>query len=122
MAISLVIQGKKITYTFDYHGRAEVEILGEEAPEGMLPPRYRPLPKSPVLLLDEEECARMLGCRGDLVLGRVIGYEHMEARFDSKDKSVLPRHTGILGTTGSGKSTTVATLIHRAQAAGIATI
>jgi DNA helicase HerA-like ATPase len=35
---------------------------------------------------------------------------------------VLPRHTGVIGTTGGGKSTTVASLIHRAQEAGIATI
>ena len=37
-------------------------------------------------------------------------------------KSVLPRHTGIKGTTGSGKSTTVSGLAHRLQKAGVATI
>jgi DNA helicase HerA-like ATPase len=46
----------------------------------------------------------------------------MEARISSSDKAVLPRHTGIIGTTGGGKSTTVATSIHRFQNAGIATI
>ena len=57
-----------------------------------------------------------------MCLGLVSGYENMEDRLNPRDKSILPRHTGIIGTTGGGKSTTVATLIHRAQAAGIATI
>src|SRR6202044_1942172 len=40
----------------------------------------------------------------------------------SDQKSVLPRHTAVLGTTGGGKSTTVAGLIQQAQAAGMAVI
>src|SRR5437763_6505653 len=37
-------------------------------------------------------------------------------------KDVLPRHTAIVGTTGGGKSTTVARLVHQAQAAGCAVV
>jgi DNA helicase HerA-like ATPase len=123
MAIGVVVQGKKLTYTFDYHGRAEIEILGEEMAGGKLvPPGRRPRPKSPVFLLEDPESAAVLGMAGDMCLGMVSGYDQMEARLDPQDKSILPRHTGIIGTTGGGKSTTVATLIHRAQAAGIATI
>lgn len=124
MAIGVVTHGKKLTYTFDYHGRAEVELLGEELQGTLHPPRFRPRPQSPVFILDEQESARVLGVGGDLSLslGLVVGYEGMEARLNPRDKSVLPRHTGIIGTTGGGKSTTVATLIHRAQNAGIATI
>jgi DNA helicase HerA-like ATPase len=122
MAIGVVVQGKKVHYTFDYHGRCEVEILGEESNGTLVPPRYRPRPKSPVFVLDEMESQAVLGVRGDLSLGQVVGYENMEARISSTDKSVLPRHTGIIGTTGGGKSTTVATSIHRFQNAGIATI
>jgi uncharacterized protein len=122
MAVGVVVQGKKLTYTFDYHGRAEIEILGEEVGGKLVPPGRRPRPKSPVFLLNDEESARVLGMAGDLCLGMVVGYEQMEARLNSGDKSILPRHTGIIGTTGGGKSTTVATLIHHAQAAGIATI
>ena len=122
MAIGVVTHGKKLTYTFDYHGRAEVELLGEEV-EGMLkPPRFRPRPQSPVFLLNDKESERVLGVGGDVSLGLVVGYEQMEARLNARDKAILPRHTGIIGTTGGGKSTTVATLIHRAQASGIATI
>lgn len=122
MAIGVVVQGKKVQYTFDYHGRCEVEILGEESNRNLVPPRYRPRPKSPVFVLDEAESQTVLGVGGDLLLGQVVGYDNMEARISSKDKAVLPRHTGIIGTTGGGKSTTVATSIHRFQDAAIATI
>jgi uncharacterized protein len=123
MAIGVVSQGKKIAFTFDYHGRAEVELLGQETVEGkLIPHKHRPRPKSAVFLLKPEESAAFLGLSGDMCLGLVSGYEHMEARLNPRDKSILSRHTGIIGTTGGGKSTTVATLIHRAQASGIATI
>ncbi|WP_395851061.1 ATP-binding protein [Cystobacter fuscus] len=123
IAVGVVVQGKKLSYTFDYHGRAEIEILGEESDDGtLIPPGHRPRPKSPVFLLDDEESEHVLGMKGELCLGMVVGYKQMEARIDALDKSVLPRHTGIIGTTGGGKSTTVATLIHRAQSSGVATI
>ncbi|WP_437303830.1 ATP-binding protein [Sorangium sp. So ce388] len=122
MAVSVVVQGKKLQYTFDYHGRAEVEILGEKSGGNLIPPRYRPRPKSPVYVIDEAESSRVLGVGGDLCLGQVVGYQEMEARIPSKDKAVLPRHTGVIGTTGGGKSTTVASLIHGAQEAGIAAV
>ncbi len=122
MAIGVVTHGKKVTYTFEYHGRAELELLGEEVEGALVPPRFRPRPQSPVFLLEAEESARVLGLGGDMSLGTVVGYDKMEARLDARDKSILPRHTGIIGTTGGGKSTTVATLIHRAQAARIATV
>src|SRR5262245_20163420 len=122
MAIGVVVHGKKVQYTFDYHGRAEIDLIGEEAGTSLVPPRYRPRPKSPVFVIDEAESARILGVGGELCVGRVVGYRDMKACIPAKDKSVLPRHTGIVGTTGGGKSTTVATLLHRAQENGIATI
>jgi len=122
MAIGVVTHGKKLAYTFDYHGRAEIELVGEEVDGVLKPPRFRPRPQSPVFLLNDEESKRVLGTAGDLCLGLVVGYEKMEARLNPRDKAILPRHTGIIGTTGGGKSTTVATLIHRAQQQGIATI
>jgi len=122
MAIGVIVQGKKIQYTFDYHGRVDVEILGEESGGAVVPPRYRPRPKSPVYVLGDDESAKVLGVLGDLRLGLVVGYENMEAKIESQDKAVLPRHTGIVGTTGGGKSTTVASMIHKSQKAGIATV
>ena len=122
MAVGVITHGKKLTYTFEYHGRAEVELLGQEVGGVLQPPRFRPRPQSPVFVLSEEESAKVLGVGGALSLGRVVGYDNMEARLNPRDKAILPRHTGIIGTTGGGKSTTVATLIHRAQLSGIATI
>ena len=122
IAVGVVVQGKKLSFTFDYHGRAEIEILGEESNGKLIPPGRRPHPKSPVYLLDPDESEEVLGMKGDMCLGTVVGYDYMDARIEPRDKSILPRHTGIIGTTGGGKSTTVATLIHRAQKAQIATI
>ncbi len=105
-----------------YHGRVQVEIIGEEV-EGIIdPPRFRPLPNSPVFILSEEATRDLLGISNDLELGLAVGFEDMAVQIPSKKKSVLPRHMCILGTTGSGKSTTVSGLIHQFQKAGIFTI
>lgn len=106
-----------------FHGRVQVEILGEEDKSGMLvPPRFRPLPNSPVFALNSYETANVLKLEGDIRLGLAVGHENLEVRIPSDRKSVLPRHVGILGTTGGGKSTTVSGLIYSLQKAGIATV
>jgi len=108
-----------------YHGRVSVEILGEEragTPPALVPPRYRPLPNSPVTVLDDAETATVLKADGDIQLGQVVGRESVTVGIPSMRKDVLPRHTAILGTTGGGKSTSVARLIQQAQAAGCAVI
>jgi DNA helicase HerA-like ATPase len=105
-----------------YHGRAYVQILGEESDGQVIPPRYRPKPNSPVFPLDAEETARVLKVGGDARLGLVVGQEEIVVGIPTEKKSVLPRHLGIIGTTGSGKSTTVAGLVHQLQRVGVATI
>ncbi|MBA2451089.1 MAG: ATP-binding protein, partial [Chloroflexi bacterium] len=105
-----------------YHGRVQVEILGEEHDGGLVPPRYRPLPNSPVVVLNDAETAEVLRSDGDIQIGQVIGHEAVTVAIPSTRKDVLPRHTAILGTTGGGKSTTVARLVQQAQAAGCAVI
>jgi DNA helicase HerA-like ATPase len=110
-------------YLPPYHGRLQVSLLGEELPGGALaPPRLRPLPHSPVFSLKHEESAKVLKCGGDLRLGAAVGHDGLTVGIPSKPKTVLPRHTAILGTTGAGKSTTVAGLIDRARAAGMAVV
>ncbi|HEY8447894.1 MAG TPA: DUF87 domain-containing protein, partial [Thermomicrobiales bacterium] len=104
-----------------YHGRVQVQLLGERIDGALSPPRFRPLPNSPVFVLDEEETAKALGVGGDVRLGLAVGHDRLVVGIPSDKKSVLPRHTGIIGTTGGGKSTTVAGLIAQAQRAGIAT-
>lgn len=105
-----------------YHGRVQVELLGEQVDGVLVPPRLRPLPNSPVFALDSNETSDTLRLQGEIVLGVPVGYDDLVAAIPSNKKSVLPRHVGILGTTGGGKSTTVSGQIARFQQAGIATV
>jgi len=105
-----------------YHGRVQVEILGERVNGLVVPPRFRPLPNSPVFALTGPECAEVLRLGGEIRLGVVAGDASLSVDIPAHRKSVLPRHTGILGTTGGGKSTTVSRLIGQAQAQGYAVI
>jgi uncharacterized protein len=110
-------------YLPPFHGRVQVTILGEELKDGELtPPRLRPLPNSPVFVLDDVEAAKVLKCGGDVRLGLAVGHQGVEVGAPAKAKAVFPRHTAILGTTGGGKSTTVAGLVARARAAGMAVV
>ena len=108
-----------------HHGRAQVSLLSEELPGPppvYVPPRRRPLPNSAVFGLSPEETAAVLRTAGDIKLGLLEGHEDIEVGIPSGSKAVLPRHLGILGTTGGGKSTTVSGLVAQNQRAGIATI
>ncbi len=105
-----------------YHGRVQVEILGEQLGETLVPPRFRPLPNSVVFPLSAEETARVLRAGGDVRIGLAVGHDDVTISIDSTRKDVLPRHTAILGTTGGGKSTTMAGLIAGLQAAGVAVV
>ena len=105
-----------------YHGRVQVEILGEEVNGTIVPPRFRPLPNSPVFALDQEETSERLKLEGDVTLGLAVGYEEMAVALPSTRKEVFPRHTGILGTTGGGKSTTVSGLVGKLSESGVAVV
>src|SRR5436190_5734371 len=120
IVVTTTVQGK--IFLPRYHGRAQVEILGEEADGQVIPPRYRPRPNSPVFTLSAEETAKALKVGGNARLGLVVGQEEITVAIPTDKKSVLPRHTGILGTTGGGKSTTVSELVHQLQKANVATI
>jgi len=60
-----------------YHGRVQVEIIGEEFGKTVVPPQFRPLPNSPVFALDQQETANQLRTSGDVTLGLAVGYEDM---------------------------------------------
>src|SRR5207247_164937 len=106
-----------------FHGRVHVEIIHEVLNDGTkVPPRFRPLPNSPVYALSEEDTADTLQLSGDIPLGIAIGHSSLRVQFPSQSKAVLSRHTAILGTTGSGKSTTVSGLIKNFQTVDMATI
>jgi uncharacterized protein len=109
------------TFMPRYHGRVQVEIIGEEVDGMLVPPRFRPLPNSPVFPLGKEETEEKLKLVGDIDLGLAVGYEEMPVAIPVR-KDVLPRHFGILGTTGGGKSTTVSGLIKEMSESGVAVV
>jgi DNA helicase HerA-like ATPase len=110
-------------YLPPYHGRFQVTILGEELKDGALtPPRLRPVPNSSVFVLTSAEAGKALKCGGEVRLGLAVGYEDVVVGAPARAKSAFPRHTAVLGTTGGGKSTTVAGLIARARGEGMAVI
>lgn len=70
-----------------------------------------------VHLVVEEDLARLYGTTdsGQITVGRLSGAESIPVRVDL-DK-LLTRHSAVLGSTGSGKSTTVASLMRSLSAA-----
>ncbi len=106
-----------------FHGRAQLALIGERLKTGtIVPPRRRPKPNSPVFVLDKEQTTTVLGLGGDVCLGLADGFDDLEVRIPSNSKAVLPRHLGILGTTGGGKSTTVSGVVAQLQQRGLAVI
>jgi DNA helicase HerA-like ATPase len=105
-----------------FHGRVQVELIAEESDGEFVPPRFRPRPNSPVFVLGADDKARILRPGGDIRLGVVIGDEEVVVGAPADRKSVLPRHTAVLGTTGAGKSTTMGRFISQAQARGFTVV
>jgi DNA helicase HerA-like ATPase len=122
VVVTATVRGRGNILISNYHGRLQVELLGEELEDGgTVPPRRRPLPNSPVFPLSPDETSRVLRTSGAVRLGVAESHDDIEVRIPTT-KSVLPRHLGVLGTTGGGKSTTVASLIAQFQQAGVACI
>jgi DNA helicase HerA-like ATPase len=120
LVVTTTVRGA--TFMPRYHGRVQVEIIGEEINGTLVPPRFRPLPNSPVFVLDEDETTERLKLGGDVTLGLAVGYDEMLVALPSTRKEVFPRHTGILGTTGGGKSTTVSGLVGKLGKSGVAVV
>jgi DNA helicase HerA-like ATPase len=90
-----------------HHGRIEVSILGSEIDGRIGPANRRPMPNSPVFTVQDSEMSNILGLEGDFPIGVVMGHQTVEVPVPVHKKSVLYRHTAVLGTTGGGKSTTI---------------
>jgi uncharacterized protein len=101
-----------------HHGRVQATIIGQKFGQGMMPARHRPKPNSPVHRVPDSEMAGILNLTGDIRLGLAYGHDSVEVCIPSKEKSVLPRHTAAVGTTGSGKSTGIGRYVYGLQRAG----
>ncbi len=72
-----------------YHGRVQVEIIGEELGSTVLPPRFRPLPNSPVFALDQEETAKQLRIEGEVTVGHRTVKPHCRITFLYRSRVVM---------------------------------
>jgi len=113
-----VTQIEKALFMPPYHGWATLTILGEVKGDKRIVPLYRPRPNSKVRLLTPEETRLALGCEGDIQLGQAVGYTDINVGMNSKSKHQLPRHTLAVGTTGSGKSTMISSMVEELSQAG----
>lgn len=100
-----------------HHGRIRATLLGQRRDGSLMPARHRPKPNSPVHTVSEDEMATILNLEGDMRLGLVYGHDAVAVRLPSKDKSVLPRHTAMVGTTGGGKSSGNGRYVNQLQTA-----
>jgi DNA helicase HerA-like ATPase len=109
-----ILRGDTVPIIPKYYALNRIEILGEYDGTKLLPSRTRPRPKSKVSELDLKTIHNITGSKGDLLLGKLDGYNDVNILIDSTDKKILPRNFGIFGTVGSGKSNTAQVLIEEA--------
>ncbi|MER8627352.1 DUF87 domain-containing protein [Mesorhizobium sp. M1143] len=123
----IVAAAHSAVFTPGYHGIANVEIFGERVAGEMVPPVRRPCPNSPVFLLPNDDVRKVLGLNIEenerpFRLGLLDGVSGIAIEVPAAKKSVLFKHTAILGTTGGGKSTTVSGMIASLAAADNAVV
>lgn len=110
-----------------YHGIAQIDVFGERVEGMVIPPLKRPCPNSPVFLLEDDDVKRIIGLNiapedKPVRLGLMDGASSLAIELPAARKSVLYKHTAILGTTGGGKSTTVSGAIMNFAEAGNAVV
>jgi uncharacterized protein len=116
-----------------FHGVADVEIMGVEVDRAgsskrvLIPAQRRPCPNSPVFMLEAGRTEEVLGLTVALEdkpvrLGLMEGAADVNVYVPANRKLVLPRHLGVLGTTGGGKSTTISGLVARLAGSGNAIV
>ncbi len=101
-----------------HHGRIRATILGQRIAGNLTPARRRPRPNSPVHTVSDDEMAAILNLTGEMRLGLVYGHDSVAVRVPAYDKAVLPRHSGMVGTTGGGKSSGTGRYISEMQRCG----
>lgn len=106
-----------------YYVHGEIEVLGEiRDGERVVPTPTRPRPYSEVFIYPTDRLQTMLGLEGEVLLGNLLGYEHVRVKADIESKNFIPRNLGIFGTVGSGKSNSTQVLIEEATRSGWAVV
>ncbi len=111
VVIATTLRGGARVMLPQFHGRATVKVTAELVDGRPVPPRRRPRPNSPVVPLGDAETADALRLAGNVPLGSLLANGAIRVNLDTAAKHQLPRHLGILGTTGGGKSNTVAVMV-----------
>ncbi|MEM2144248.1 MAG: ATP-binding protein [Candidatus Jordarchaeaceae archaeon] len=106
-----ILRGDTLPIIPKYYALSRVELLGEFEEKMLVPTRTRPRPKSKVSELDVDIIKKITGSKGNLLIGKLDGYDNVDILLDENDKKILPRNIGIFGTVGSGKSNTAQVLI-----------
>src|SRR5438445_6460052 len=122
MAQAPILRGDKIPILPKYYALERLEILGEFDQGRLEPTRTRPRPKSVVSEMPPDHVRQIIGSKGDLLLGKLDGYDEVQIHLNSDDKKILPRNIGIFGTVGSGKSNTGQVVIEEALKKGYAVV
>jgi len=117
-----ILRGDKFPVVPNYYALSRVELLGEMSEGVLQTTNTRPLPKSPVVELTPKDVQDLIGLRGGMLIGRLLGYENVVAMMDANNKKILPRNIGIFGTVGSGKTNTAQVIIEEASTSGFAVV
>lgn len=121
-AQTAILHGEEFKALPSFYVLARAEILGELRDGTLFGTATRPMPKSVVKDLSQDDIEKLIGLQGDMVLGALAGYPGVVVTLDSKSKKVLPRNVGIFGTVGSGKTNTAQVLIEEASRNGYAVV
>ena len=86
------------TFMPRFHGRALIEVIGEERDGKLITPRFRPVPNNPVFVLSTEETKAALRIGGDIKLGVSMGHDDLIVAIPSDKKNVLFMMTKVTAT------------------------
>ena len=79
----------------------------------------RPNPNTAAYILDEKTLQEFLGMKGGITIGKLTTKALVKVKVNPV---VLTRHSGIFGTTGSGKSNTIQVVMEEAQREGFSVL
>ena len=94
-AQTAILHGEEFEALPNYYTLARLEILGEMVNGRLHGTNTRPLPKTPVRDLTEEEIQHLIGIEGEMLIGALAGYPGVLVKFSPDAKNVIPRNIGI---------------------------
>lgn len=86
-----ILRGSKFPVVPNYYALARVEMLGEMEDNILRTTDTRPLPKSPVEDLLPEEVQTLIGLRGEMLMGRLLGYSNVLVKMDADNKDITSK-------------------------------